>query len=267
MLVFLLLNPCTHTCCSSTWCPQDYIKQRNKQFEQRSNKFWEFDGQSKTWVELKLPFDVVSCVNDDCTKVGSLEKMIKKKKTETEIGESFKKMNSGKDSTVSLPLRKRVSLVKMSEASIWVTGVSGSIYERFWNGLQWVIAPHDLPVSAGFAIASFIVNQTILALSDAGNLYQMQLGENSQPVWVDFRPVIDYDRLKETDQDTATKLRYGVISHDRERIYFCTRSGLLLELCGIQPPSWINHGKPPGANVAAIADVGTVKPDIIFTVR
>lgn len=31
--------------------------------------------------------------------------------------------------------------------------------------------------------------------------------------------------------------------------------------------SWINHGKPPGANVAAIADVGTVKPDILFTVR
>lgn len=45
---------------------------------------------------------------------------------------------------------------------------------------------------------------------------QMQLGENSQPVWVDFRPVIDHDRLKETDEDTATKLRYGVISHDRE---------------------------------------------------
>ncbi|XP_063940646.1 uncharacterized protein LOC108203100 isoform X2 [Daucus carota subsp. sativus] len=50
------------------------------------------------------------------------------------------------------------------------------------------------------------------------------------------------------------------------RIYFCTRSGLLFELCGIQPPSWINHGRPPGANVAAIADVGTVKPNILFTV-
>ena len=31
--------------------------------------------------------------------------------------------------------------------------------------------------------------------------------------------------------------------------------------------SWINHGRPPGANVAAIADVGTVKPNILFTVR
>lgn len=45
---------------------------------------------------------------------------------------------------------------------------------------------------------------------------QMQLGENSQPVWVNFQPVIDHNRLKETDEDTATKLRYGVISHDRE---------------------------------------------------
>lgn len=43
----------------------------------------------------------------------------------------------------------------------------------------------------------------------------MQLGENSQPVWVEFRPVFD-NRLKETDEDTAMKLRYGVISHDRE---------------------------------------------------
>lgn len=189
----------------------------------KTNKFWEFDGQSNSWVELKLPFDLVSCVNDNCTKVGSLEKMIKKKTETDEASESFKKMNGGKDScegvkvkTVSLPFRKRVSLVKMSEASIWVTGVSGSVYERFWNGLQWVIAPHDLPVSAGFAIASFIVNQTILALSDAGNLYQMQLGENSKPVWVDFQPVIDHSKLKETDTDTATKLRYGIISHDRE---------------------------------------------------
>lgn len=180
ILVILLLNPCTHICSTSTWCPQDYMKQRNKQFEQKSNKFWEFDEQSSSWVQLKLPFDLVSCVDDNCTKVGSLEKMIEKKTGTGEEDESFKNMNGGKDSSeevkekiVSLPLRKRVSLVKMSETSIWVTGVSGSIYERFWNGLQWVIAPHDLPVSAGFAIATFIVNQTILALSDTGNLYQV----------------------------------------------------------------------------------------------
>lgn len=71
-------------------------------------------------------------------------------------------------------LRKRVSLTKMSETSIWITAESGSIYERFWNGVQWVIAPHDLPSSAGPAVSVFKVNQTILALSEAGFLYQVR---------------------------------------------------------------------------------------------
>lgn len=74
---------------------------------------------------------------------------------------------------VDLPVRKRVSLTKVSEMSIWVTGESGSIYERFWNGVQWVIAPHDLPVSAGPAVSIFAVNHSILALSEAGVLYQV----------------------------------------------------------------------------------------------
>ena len=64
-------------------------------------------------------------------------------------------------------------ITKMSEASIWVTAQSGSIYERFWNGVQWVLAPHELPTSAGHAISIFIVNQTILALSEARVLYQV----------------------------------------------------------------------------------------------
>ncbi|KAJ4972645.1 hypothetical protein NE237_005819 [Protea cynaroides] len=74
---------------------------------------------------------------------------------------------------VLLPVR-RTSLTKMSETSIWVTGESGSIYERIWNGVQWVIAHHDFPTSAGPAVSVFIVNQTILAPSEAGNLYQIE---------------------------------------------------------------------------------------------
>lgn len=38
---------------------------------------------------------------------------------------------------------------------------------------MWVIAPHELPASAGYATATFIVNTTILALSEAGILYQV----------------------------------------------------------------------------------------------
>lgn len=168
--VILLLTSFTDSC-STSWCPQNYIRQISQKFQQKTHKFWEFDEQSNSWVEVKLPFDLVSCVNDNCTKVGSIDQMIIDKNEEQK--EDFKKNNGYNN--VFMPLRKRVSLIKMSEASIWVTGVSGSIYERFWNGLQWVIAPHDLPVSAGFAVASFIVNQTILALSDAGNLYQVYI--------------------------------------------------------------------------------------------
>lgn len=30
---------------------------------------------------------------------------------------------------------------------------------------------------------------------------------------------------------------------------------------------WLNHGKPPGANVAAIADGATIRPEVVFTIR
>ncbi|GFQ01233.1 hypothetical protein PHJA_002267200 [Phtheirospermum japonicum] len=160
-----------------------------------------------------------------------------------------------------LPLRKRISLTKMSENSIWVTGESGMIYERFWNGLQWVVAPHALPVYAGYAVSVFLVNQKILALSEAGHLYQMQLNENSQPIWVELILEFDKATIKETVQ-----LSSGVITNDRERIYFCTKDGILLEVLEIDPPSWANHGRPPGANVAAITDVATIRQGLLFIV-
>lgn len=135
---------------------------------------------------MELPYDLVSCVNDNCTKVGSIDRTAGTKeenleKVTTKQKESSKKNDDGgvdESSDIVLPLRKRISLTKMSEASIWVTGVSGCIYERFWNGVQWVIAPHDLPMSAGPAISVFIVNQTILVLSEAGVLYQVAVASN-----------------------------------------------------------------------------------------
>lgn len=110
------------------------------------------------------------------TKEGHLEEVKTKQK------ETLKKKDGDggvdESSDIVLPLRKRISLTKMSETSIWVTGVSGSVYERFWNGVQWVIAPHDLPISAGPAISVFIVNQRILALAEAGVLYQVLVASN-----------------------------------------------------------------------------------------
>ncbi|PSR90173.1 Large neutral amino acids transporter small subunit like [Actinidia chinensis var. chinensis] len=254
---------------SVSWCPNQFILQTDRKFEQKTDKFWEFEEQSNSWVEVELPYDLISCVNDNCTKVGSINQVPKKRRDEVEreFGERERIIRKkGTVENLNSDVGKRVSLIKMSENSVWVTGASGSIYERFWNGVQWVVAPHDLPVQAGPASSVFIVNQTILALSEAGSLYQMQLSENSQPVWVEFMPTDNQSIIKEVEQNLATQLKSGVISDDRERVYFCTMNGSLLELSEIEPPRWVNHGRPPGANVAAIADAGVVRPEVIFTI-
>ena len=183
-LIFLILVLLTSSFGSYSWCPPNYAPQNNRKFEQKTDRFWEFQEQSKTWVEVELPYDLVSCVNDNCTKVGSIhpvtrdaEEQLERQNDVTKKTGSLKRKDGdgGKEqnSEIVLPLRKRISLIKMSESSIWVTGESGSIYERFWNGVQWVIAPHDLPVLVGHAICIFIVNQSILALSESGILFQV----------------------------------------------------------------------------------------------
>lgn len=137
------------------------------------NGLFQFDEKSDSWVPVELPYDLVTCINDNCTIVGSIGQVPEKgKKLQGNEVDTGRKANK-KIYKRLLPLRKRVSLTKMSDASIWITGESGSIYERFWNGVQWVIAPHDLPASVEPAISVFFVNQTILALSEAGCLYQV----------------------------------------------------------------------------------------------
>ncbi|XP_059665324.1 uncharacterized protein LOC132311439 [Cornus florida] len=262
--------------CSAPCFPHHYVQQINRKFEQKTDRFWEFEEQSNSWVEVKLPYDIVSCINGNCTKLGLIDRT---KKNETdehmereikvpEQRDGLKNRGAAEESTsdMVMPFRNRVSLMKMSDTSIWVTGESGAIYERFWNGVQWVIAPHDLPVLAGPAVSVFMVNQTILALSESGNLYQMQLSENSQPIWIEFTPTLGPGTSKEMEQNSAMPLKSGVISYNGERIYFCTKDGSLLELNGVEPPRWVNHGRPPGADVAAIADAATIRPEVVFTV-
>lgn len=165
---------------SVSLCPHQFLPGIDRKFEQKTDRFWEFEEQSNSWVEVELPYDLISCVNDNCTKVGSIGKHdhqgTKQGKTEKVEREAEERERKKKDDGIGLavlPVRKRVRLIKMSENSVWVVGVSGSIYERYWNGVQWVIAPHDLPVLAGPANSVFIVNQTIFALSEAGNLFQV----------------------------------------------------------------------------------------------
>lgn len=175
----LSLSFCTVVGCASC-CPYQFFQQSNRRFEQKTDRFWKFSEEADRWVEVQLPCDLMISGSDgECGKV----KNRKKESLDQEHGfDDKKKRLDRKDGKIGvlgpfdvvlMPLRKRISLTKMSETSVWVTGEIGSIYERFWNGLEWVFAPHDLPISAGRAVAVFIINQMILALSESGNLYQV----------------------------------------------------------------------------------------------
>ncbi|XP_022730845.1 uncharacterized protein LOC111285590 [Durio zibethinus] len=246
IFIWVLLSiSCVIFLTSASWCPH-FVQQTTRQFEQRTDRFWEFQEQSNSWVEVKLPFDLMSCVNDNCTKVGLIHQTTKTKEEqleyEKEVSNQKKNLKMRDDMgkleenpyTV-LPLRKRISLTKMLDTSIWVTGESGSIYERFWNGVQWVIVPRDLQISAAHAVSVWIVNQTILAISEEGTLYQMQLSDSSQPIWVEFKPEFNQSTNK-AEKSSVIQIKSGTVSYDGLRVYFCTKNGLLLELSEVEPP-------------------------------
>ncbi|XP_072997004.1 uncharacterized protein [Typha latifolia] len=241
-------------------------------FKQKTSRFWEFEEQTNSWVEISLPYDLMSCINSSCTKVGLIESMVKKQKliSVSQEKEYIRIDNDERQHNFDqvLPLRKRISLTRMSEASVWVTGQSGSIYERFWNGVQWVIAPHELPTAAGGAVSTFIVNQTIFALSEDGKLYQLQLNEKSQPIWTEFILVSDQQstRTEEIDPNQQVQIKTGVVSSDLERLFLSTMNGTFIEISQLQPLRWANYGRPPGGDVSAIADTGNIRPGVLFTI-
>ncbi|XP_020597698.1 uncharacterized protein LOC110037398 [Phalaenopsis equestris] len=258
---------------AQSWCPLPPNRSLNTEFKQRINRFWEFEEKTNRWVEISLPYDLISCTNGSCSKVGSI------KNWGVKTGGNPETMNQQRNKGIDyrkemeerfdqvLPVRKRLSITRMSEASIWVTGLSGSIYERLWNGLRWVVAPHELPISAGAAVSVFIINQTILALSEAGMLYQLQLNENSQPIWSEFvlkfEPSID---ATEEEPSLTMRIKTGTVSHDGERLFLTTMDGSLLEIMEFQPLRWENHGRPPGGDVSSLADNGILKPSVVFSV-
>ncbi|KAM0821249.1 hypothetical protein ACQ4PT_009463 [Festuca glaucescens] len=243
-----------------SWCPLHPHPRREAEFKQKTNKFWEYQEQSNTWVEISMPFNLMSCINGTCTKVGSI-KQPERKHGRASIS------NQEKDTDPALPTRKRISLARMSESSVWVTGQSGSIYERFWNGVMWVIAPHELPTSAGYATSTFIVNTTILALSEAGILYQLQLNEHAQPIWTEM--TFSYEQLPnlgEKTQSQGTHIRNGIVSRNGRKLFLSIMNGSLLEVTELQPLRWNCHGRPAGADVSYISDAENARPGTVFTV-
>ncbi|XP_012572687.1 uncharacterized protein [Cicer arietinum] len=94
----------------------------------------------------------------------------------------------------------------------------------------------------------------------------LQLGETtSQPVWVKFTPTLNQITDTDSEKNPLILIKSGVVSHDGQRGYFCTKKGGLVEIAVVEPPRWINHGQPSGANVAAIADIASTR-EVVYTI-
>lgn len=174
-------------------------------FVQHSDKFWAYDRVTKSWTETDLSclFNNGSwwhsCSMGRKTKASSprtsgqpLQFSSKgdprtRHEMNSEDGSSSasssaeaedSKTSCDSSSTSAPPLElsslRRISMVRFSDVSLWITGQSGAIYERFWNGVQWVVIPHDLPAFAGRATAVLSVNRTMVAMSESGILYQVR---------------------------------------------------------------------------------------------
>ncbi|XP_042480538.1 uncharacterized protein LOC122061364 isoform X2 [Macadamia integrifolia] len=94
----------------------------------------------------------------------------------------------------------------------------------------------------------------------------MQLSESSQPIWIECTPTLEQNPNTMETEPNSILIKSGVVSYDKGKVYFSTMDGSLLELSEVEPWRWIYHGRPPGADVAAIADAATIRPDVVFTV-
>jgi len=104
-----------------SWCTPHPSPRQEARFEQKINRFWEYQEQSNTWVEISTPFDLMSCINGTCTKVGSIARkpasspVHSQEKEDARLDEEDEEDRNGP----VLPVRKRISLTRMSESSVW----------------------------------------------------------------------------------------------------------------------------------------------------
>ncbi|KAB2080508.1 hypothetical protein ES319_A05G072400v1 [Gossypium barbadense] len=55
--------------------------------------------------------------------------------------------------------------------------------------------------------------------------------------WVELKPAFNQSINKEAEQSSVIQMKSGTVSYDGLRVYFCTKTGLLLELSEVEPPS------------------------------
>ena len=65
-----------------------------------------------------------------------------------------------------------------------------------------------------FSLALQVASSAYVMIHLSVFLSQMQLSENSQPIWVDFMPTGNDSMSRKTEQGSAIHIKSGVVSHD-----------------------------------------------------
>ncbi|XP_024540156.1 uncharacterized protein LOC112349635 [Selaginella moellendorffii] len=239
----------TSACSSQKFSPQYFevssvLTPGHSEFEQHATEFWTYDRASGAWLKVDISKFTRKNPRDNNGE-------IKRAATDTET--EFIHPYSG-----------RVSLIKFTEVSLWSSGHSGSIYERLWNGVQWVIIPHDLPDSAGYGTGVYSVNRTMLTLSDSGRLYQLQIDAEGHLHWASSGPWPS--STPSTESSSIFLKKSAFLSSDGSSLFFTTADGWLAELWSLSPVRWTNHGHPRGGDVGHVVDAGGFRAGVIFTV-
>lgn len=139
-----------------------------------------------------------------------------------------------------------------SDVSLWVVGRSGSVFERFWNGMHWVYIPHSLPLGQGGAVSIVCINSTVLVRLRNGGVLQRAMGTDRKLTW------------KHVGPQSTRIMRWG--SSERS-LYAISDSGELFQVAHLRPyTKWVSHRFPRGAPLRAVVAVGDQIADSVFAI-
>jgi len=153
------------------------------------------------------------------------------------------------------PCRSYVLSVLWSK-SIFCISAEGDVFERFWNDQKWVYVNHQTKVMSAIAVTAY--SGRLYAVNADGSMFERRrVGQELK--WIDASPPEPHKLIGPANADPDGLL------------WFVSSTGDLLE-CKRKPSrpkvcqSWVEHQRPQGTCLAAIADSSSFKTKQIFSV-
>ena len=138
----------------------------------------------------------------------------------------------------------------------WVVGRSGAVFERFFNGKNWVYIPHVLPEGVS-ALHVSVVDRSVVVHTASGGVLRRSVGPDRRLQWlmVALPPEMRVATLLSADSWRGTERSLWTISvmGDLWEMHSCNGS-------------WQQYHHPRGDPLVALADVHSLRDGSVFAV-